>query len=132
MPTPPGHHWSSAFDVARTVVGATNFVFVDVGKRYLNQFRSQPSSLSMVLAIERMPWLTRRPSYSSLGGNGAVLSTSKICSGLVEPQDIRERKVEVTWSVAGGQGVKPIDFCSTDNEWIRAAGGLCGMNTKKI
>lgn len=71
-------------------------------------------------------------SYPSFGGKGAVLSTSKICSGLVEPQDIRERKAEVTWSVAGGQGVKPIDFCSTDNEWIRAAGGLCGMDTKKI
>lgn len=72
-------------------------------------------------------------SYPTYGDKGAVLSSDKICSGLVEPQDIRERKPEVTWSLAvGGSKVKPIDFCSTDNEWIRAAGGLCGMRTKKL
>lgn len=93
---------------------------------------SKKDSVCVVVEVERA-MDAKTYSYPSFGGKGAILTTNKICSGLVEPQDIRERKPEVTWNLAAGGGsVKPIDFCSTDNEWIKAAGGLCGMRTKKL
>ena len=39
MFTPPSHHRTPAFDVIRSVVGATNFVLVDMRQRDLDQLR---------------------------------------------------------------------------------------------
>jgi len=39
MFTPPGHHRAPTFDVIRPVVGAPNFVLVDMRQREFDQFR---------------------------------------------------------------------------------------------
>ncbi|EJM71275.1 hypothetical protein PMI30_00384 [Pseudomonas sp. GM50] len=42
MFTPPGHHRTAVFDVIRPVVGAPNFVFIDMRQRDFDQLRTPP------------------------------------------------------------------------------------------
>lgn len=66
-----------------------------------------------------------RPTF---GGKGAALTSEKICSGLVEPSDIRERTPANTWSV-NGTAMSPMSFCESDNPWEKASTN-CLMNTR--
>jgi hypothetical protein len=68
-----------------------------------------------------------RPSY---GGKGATLSSQKVCSGLIEPQDIRERTPANSWSV-NGTPMSPISFCESDNP-LETASMNCTMSTKVV
>ena len=68
-----------------------------------------------------------RPSF---GGKGAVLTSEKICSGLVEASDIRERTPSNSWSVNGTQ-MTPMAFCESDNPWEMASTN-CIMRTKVV
>lgn len=58
---PPGYHGAPAFYVICSVVCVAYLIFVDMRKCYLNS-ESHPCSFRMVLAIERIPWLTNLPS----------------------------------------------------------------------
>ncbi|MNF76454.1 hypothetical protein D3C84_585690 [compost metagenome] len=69
-------------------------------------------------------------SYSRLGGKGAVLTSNKICSGLVEPQDVRERSPSASWQ-AEGTPMTPMRFCDSDNPWFKAATN-CAMKTRVV
>jgi len=69
-------------------------------------------------------------SYPSMGGKGAVLTSSKICSGLVEAGDIRERTPEVEWTV-GERNAFPMRFCESDNPWFKASNN-CTIQTKGV
>ena len=69
-------------------------------------------------------------SRSSLGGKGAVLSSDKICSGLVEPQDVRERTPSVSWTT-NGIAMSPYEFCDSDNPWFKAPQN-CLMRTTTV
>lgn len=69
-------------------------------------------------------------SRSSLGGKGAVLSSDKICSGLVEPQDVRERTPSASWAV-NGISMSPYEFCDSDNPWFKAPEN-CLMKTTVV
>ncbi|MFL9815484.1 hypothetical protein D7241_19745 [Stutzerimonas sp. VN223-3] len=69
-------------------------------------------------------------SYPSMGGKGAVLTSNKICSGLVEAGDIRERNPEVTWNI-GERVTSPMGFCASDNPWFKASNN-CTIQTKEI
>lgn len=71
--------------------------------------------------------LYSRPSY---GGKGAALSSDKICSGLVEAQDVRERIPANSWSV-NGTPMSPLSFCESDNPWEKASTN-CTMATKVV
>lgn len=71
--------------------------------------------------------LYTRPSF---GGKGAALSSEKICSGLIEPQDIRERTPSNSWSV-NGTPISPMSFCESDNPWEKAPMN-CAMTTKVV
>lgn len=71
--------------------------------------------------------LYSRPSF---GGKGAALTSEKICSGLVEPQDIRERSPSNSWSVRGTP-MSPMSFCESDNPWEKASTN-CIMATKSV
>jgi len=66
----------------------------------------------------------------SAGGKGAVLASEKICSGLVEPQDIRERTPTGSFT-ANGRSMTPYDFCQSGNPWFKATTN-CTMTTKVI
>ena len=68
-----------------------------------------------------------RPAF---GGKGAALVSEQICSGLVEPQDIRERSPSGKWSV-NGTPMTPLAFCDSDNPWFKAATN-CTMETKSV
>lgn len=68
-----------------------------------------------------------RPAY---GGEGAALVSDKICSGLVEPQDIRERSPSGGWSI-NGTPMTPLAFCDSDNPWFKAATN-CTITTKAV
>jgi hypothetical protein len=69
-------------------------------------------------------------SVRSVGGKGAVLASEKICSGLVEPQDIRERTPTGSFT-AGGRIMTPFEFCQSDNPWFKAPSN-CTMTTKVV
>lgn len=69
-------------------------------------------------------------SVRSAGDKGAKLVSEKICSGLVEPQDIRERTPNGSFT-AGGRSMTPYDFCQSDNPWFKAPAN-CTMTTKVI
>lgn len=69
-------------------------------------------------------------SRSTLGGKGAALTSEKICSGLVEPQDIKERSPTASWKV-DGVPMTPMGFCDSDNPWFKASTN-CAMTTKKV
>ncbi|MFI8611181.1 hypothetical protein ACIGFL_23045 [Pseudomonas sp. NPDC077649] len=69
-------------------------------------------------------------SRTSLGGKGAALSSDKICSGLVEPQDVRERAPSASWSV-NGISMTPMEFCDSDNPWFKAPQN-CSMRTTAV
>lgn len=69
-------------------------------------------------------------SRPTLGGKGAALSSDKICSGLVEPQDLRERSPSNSWSV-NGTPMSPMSFCESDNPWEKASTN-CTMTTKVV
>lgn len=66
----------------------------------------------------------------SLGGKGTALSSEKICSGLIEPQDVRERTPSNSWSV-NGTPMSPMSFCESDNPWEKAPMN-CAMTTKVV
>lgn len=68
-----------------------------------------------------------RPSF---GGKGAALTSEKICSGLVEASDIRERTPSNSWSV-NGTPMTPMAFCESDNPWEKASTN-CIMTTKVV
>lgn len=68
-----------------------------------------------------------RPTF---GGKGATLSSQKVCSGLVEPQDIRERTPANSWSV-NGTPMSPMSFCESDNP-LETASMNCTMSTKVV
>lgn len=68
-----------------------------------------------------------RPAF---GGKGAALTSEKICSGLVEAGDIRERVPKNSWS-ANGTPMSPLSFCESDNPWEKAPTN-CIMETKKV
>jgi hypothetical protein len=67
-------------------------------------------------------------SIRSAGGKGAKLVSEKICSGLVDPQDIRERSPTGAFT-AGGRAMTPYEFCESDNPWFKAPSN-CTMTTK--
>ncbi|MCF7545493.1 hypothetical protein [Pseudomonas petrae] len=67
---------------------------------------------------------------SSFGGKGSALSSEKICSGLIEPQDIRERTPSNSWSV-NGTPMSPMSFCESDNPWEKAPMN-CALTTKVV
>lgn len=71
--------------------------------------------------------LYSRPSF---GGKGTALTSEKICSGLVEPQDIRERSPSNSWYV-NGTPMSPMAFCESDNPWEKASTN-CTMATKVV
>lgn len=64
----------------------------------------------------------------SWGGKESALSSSKICSGLVEPQDIRERTPAVTWTLNGDE-ISPHTFCKSDNQFFKQT---CVMKTRTM
>ncbi|KMN16061.1 hypothetical protein TU87_22525 [Pseudomonas weihenstephanensis] len=68
-----------------------------------------------------------RPSF---GGKGATLTSEKICSGLVEANDIRERTPSNSWAV-NGTPMTPMAFCESDNPWEKASTN-CIMTTKVV
>ena len=68
-----------------------------------------------------------RPSF---GGKGAALTSEKVCTGLVEANDIRERTPSNSWSV-NGTPMSPLAFCESDNPWEKASTN-CVMNTKVV
>lgn len=69
-------------------------------------------------------------SRSTLGGKGAALTSEKICSGLVEPQDIKERSPTASWKI-DGISMTPLSFCDSDNRWFKASAN-CAITTKKV
>ncbi|VVN31864.1 hypothetical protein PS634_04876 [Pseudomonas fluorescens] len=69
-------------------------------------------------------------SVHSAGGKGAALTSEKICSGLIEPQDIRERTPTGSFT-ANGRSMTPYEFCQSDNPWFKAPTN-CSMTTKAV
>lgn len=67
---------------------------------------------------------------STYGGEGAALESEKICSGLLEPQDIRERNPSGSWTVKGTP-MTPLAFCDSDNPWFKASTN-CTIRTKTV
>lgn len=90
---------------------------------------SKKDSACAVIEVVRIydAKLYTRPSF---GGKGAALSSEKICSGLIEPQDIRERTPSNSWSV-NGTPMSPMSFCESDNPWEKAPLN-CAMTTKVV
>lgn len=90
---------------------------------------SKKDSVCAVIEVVRIydAKLYTRPSF---GGKGAALSSEKICSGLIEPQDIRERTPSNSWSV-NGTPMSPMSFCESDNPWEKAPMN-CAMTTKVV
>ncbi|WP_207882649.1 hypothetical protein [Pseudomonas sp. 30_B] len=69
-------------------------------------------------------------SRSSFGGKGAALRSDKVCSGLIEPQDVRERAPSSSWAV-NGTPMTPYEFCDSDNPWFKAPEN-CLMKTSVV
>ncbi|WP_024692419.1 hypothetical protein [Pseudomonas syringae] len=90
---------------------------------------SKKDSACAVIEVVRI-YEAKLYSRPSIGGKGAVLSSEKICSGLIEPQDIRERTPSNSWSV-GGTPMSPMSFCESDNPWEKAPMN-CAMTTKVV
>lgn len=90
---------------------------------------AKKDSLCVVMEVVRLEdaEIYRR---STFGGKGAVLTSDKICSGLVEPQDVRERSPSASWKV-DGTPMTPMGFCDSDNPWFKAASN-CAMKTKVV
>ncbi|MCD1645748.1 hypothetical protein [Marinobacter adhaerens] len=83
--------------------------------------------IKVVRKVERSVYEV--PGY---GNKGESLSSSKICSGLIEPQDVRERSPSVTWTTMDGSGgIKPYDFCVSDNQWFQMS-QLCGIVIERL
>ncbi|MDU8360026.1 hypothetical protein [Pseudomonas syringae group sp. J309-1] len=90
---------------------------------------SKKDSVCAVIEVVRIydAKLYTRPSF---GGKGTALSSGKICSGLIEPQDVRERTPSNSWSV-NGTPMSPMSFCESDNPWEKAPMN-CAMTTKVV
>ncbi len=90
---------------------------------------SKKDSACAVIEVVRIydAQLYSRPSF---GGKGSALSSEKVCSGLVEPQDIRERTPSNSWTV-NGTPMSPMSFCESDNPWEKAPMN-CAMTTKVV
>ncbi|KAA8697139.1 hypothetical protein [Pseudomonas cannabina] len=90
---------------------------------------SKKDSACAVIEVVRIydAKLYTRPSF---GGKGTALSSEKICSGLIEPQDVRERTPSNSWSV-NGTPMSPMSFCESDNPWEKAPMN-CVMTTKVV
>ena len=90
---------------------------------------SKKDSACAVIEVVRIydAKLYTRPSF---GGKGTALSSEKICSGLIEPQDVRERTPSNSWSV-NGTPMSPMSFCESDNPWEKAPMN-CAMTTKVV
>ncbi|PTT99932.1 hypothetical protein DBR45_25330 [Pseudomonas sp. HMWF031] len=108
-------------DCTAQMNGEAHCEFTNVGKK--------KDSACVVIEVVRAydAKLYSRPSF---GGKGAALMSDKICSGLVEPQDIRERNPSNSWSV-NGVPMSPMSFCESDNPWEKASTN-CAMTTKVV
>lgn len=62
--------------------------------------------------------------YSDIPEFSDGLKSKIICSGLVEPQDVRERKSAMGWIIS------PDDYCRSNNQFF-SFNRLCGISTKK-
>ncbi len=108
-------------DCSAKMNGAIKCEFANTGKK--------KDSICVVLEMVRL-YDADVYSRSSLGGKGAVLSSDKICSGLVEPQDVRERTPSASWAV-NGISMSPYEFCDSDNPWFKAPQN-CVMKTTAV
>lgn len=108
-------------DCSAKMNGDAHCEFMNAGKK--------KDSTCVVIEVVRVydAKLYTRPSF---GGKGAVLASQKICSGLVEPQDIRERTPSNSWAV-NGTSMSPMSFCESDNPWEKASTN-CIMTTKAV
>ena len=95
---------------------------------FANKGKQKDSSCVVIEVVRAYDAKTyTRPSF---GGKGAVLTSEKICSGLVEANDIRERTASNSWSVKGTP-MSPMAFCESDNPWEKASTN-CIMTTKVV
>lgn len=95
---------------------------------FMNNGKKKDSACVVIEVVRAYdPKLYSRPSF---GGKGAVLTSEKICSGLVEPSDIRERTPANAWTV-NGTPMSPMSFCESDNPWEKAFTN-CTMTTKLV
>ncbi|ADR58275.1 Hypothetical protein PPUBIRD1_0583 [Pseudomonas putida BIRD-1] len=108
-------------DCSAQLNGAVRCEFTNTGKK--------KDSACVVVEMVRL-YNADVYSRSSLGGKGAVLSSDKICSGLVEPQDVRERASSVSWAV-NGLPMTPYQFCDSNNPWFKAPEN-CLMKTTTV
>ncbi|MCY1305406.1 hypothetical protein D9M70_552130 [compost metagenome] len=108
-------------DCSAKLNGSITCEFTNTGKK--------KDSMCVVLEMVRL-YDADVYSRSSLGGKGAVLSSDKICSGIVEPQDVRERTPSASWTV-NGISMSPYEFCDSDNPWFKAPEN-CLMKTTAV
>ncbi|WP_460163345.1 hypothetical protein [Pseudomonas sp. S2_F03] len=95
---------------------------------FANKGKQKDSSCVVIEVVRAYDAKTyTRPAF---GGKGAVLTSEKICSGLVEASDIRERVPSNSWS-ANGTPMTPMAFCESDNPWEKASTN-CIMTTKVV
>ncbi|MCO5341068.1 hypothetical protein NG896_00685 [Aeromonas veronii] len=59
------------------------------------------------------------------------VSTGQICSGLIEPQDIRERTPQVSWTSESGLPITPNNFCRSDNPYL-ALDLICDLKQEAV
>ncbi|MNF72159.1 hypothetical protein D3C84_541300 [compost metagenome] len=108
-------------DCTAQMNGEAHCEFMNSGKK--------KDSACVVIEVERA-YDAKTYSRPSFGGKGAVLASEKICSGLVEPQDLRERSPSNSWSV-NGTPMSPMSFCESDNPWEKASTN-CTMTTRVV
>ena len=108
-------------DCSAKMNGEARCAFTNKGK--------QKDSSCVVIEVVRA-YDTTMYSRPSFGGKGAVLTSEKICSGLVEANDIRERIPTSAWSI-NGTPMSPLAFCESNNPWEKASTN-CIMTTKVI
>lgn len=95
---------------------------------FMNNGKKKDSACVVIEVVRAYDAKTyTRPSF---GGKGSALSSEKICSGLVEAGDIRERTPSNSWSV-NGTPMSPMSFCESDNPWEKASLN-CVMTTKVV
>lgn len=79
---------------------------------------------------------TRDKSYykwSWYGDNGdSIITQGKICSGLVEPSDVKEREQFMSFLKTGELSpTDPVDFCDSDSDYSNWYDG-CSFNTIEV
>lgn len=108
-------------DCSAKMNGEVHCEFANKGK--------QKDSSCVVIEVVRA-YDAKMYSRPSFGGKGAVLSSEKICSGLVDVNDVRERTPANSWFVKGTP-MSPMAFCESDNPWEKASTN-CIMTTKVV